>query len=172
MQISNYVEALQRQLLSAAAAGGPATEEVAARLATALDAAARLAILDALSDATGEITRDLAPGSVDVRLRGRDVEFAVSSPSLVQGAALAETAPTAPTAPTALPTEAADDGDDGSTSRTTLRVPDALKARAEAAAAGEGISLNTWLVRAITAALEPKREQREQRSSSYSGWVR
>jgi hypothetical protein len=157
MQISPYVEALQRRLLSAAAAGGPETEEVAARLATALDAAARLAILDALSDATGEITRDLAPGSVDVRLRGRDVEFAVSSPSLVQGAAVAETAPTAPTAPT---------------SRTTLRVPDALKARAEAAAAGEGISLNTWLVRAMTAALEPKREQREQRSSSYSGWVR
>jgi hypothetical protein len=169
MQISPYVEALQRQLLSAAAAGGPETEEVAARLATALDAAARLAILDALSDATGEITRDLAPGSVDVRLRGRDAEFVVSSPSFAQGAAVAETAPTAPTA---LPAEAADDGDDGSTSRTTLRVPDALKARAEAAAAGEGISLNTWLVRAITAALEPKREQREQRSSSYSGWVR
>ena len=58
------------------------------------------------------------------------------------------------------------------TSRTTLRLPDALKSRAEAAAANEGVSLNTWLVRAITTALEPKREEREQRSSSYAGWVR
>ncbi|GAA1954981.1 toxin-antitoxin system HicB family antitoxin [Microbacterium deminutum] len=168
MQISPHVEALQRQLLSAAAAGGPQAEELAGRLAVALDAAARLAILDALSDAAGEITRELAPGSVDVRLRGRDVEFAVSSPARLESHSAAETSPT--TQP--VPTDAADDGDDASTSRTTLRVPDALKARAEAAAANEGVSLNTWLVRAISAALEPRRDPREPNSSRYSGWVR
>lgn len=167
MQISSYVEALQRQLLSAAAAGGPDTEDVAGRLAVALDAAARLAILDALSDAAGEITRDLAPGSVDVRLRGRDVEFAVTSPAVTETPVAVDTAPTTP-----APATVDDDGDDASTSRTTLRLPDALKARAEAAAAGEGVSLNAWLVRAITAALEPKRDERDQNSSRYTGWVR
>ncbi len=168
MQISPYVEALQRRLLSAAGAGGPETEEIAARLATALDAAARLAILDALSDAAGEITRDLAPGSVDVRLRGRDVEFAVTRPAALEAPAVAQSAPTAPT-PTV---DSADEGDDPTTSRTTLRLPDALKARAEAAAANEGVSLNTWLVRAISTALEPKTAVREEQSSRYSGWVR
>jgi hypothetical protein len=171
MQISTHVEALQRQLLSAAAAGGPETEEIARRLAAALDAAARLAILDALSDAAGEITRDLAPGSGDVRLRGRDVEFAVTSPVASAAPGEVPTTPTGPTtrAPTA---DSGDDGDDAATSRTTLRLPDALKTRAEATAANEGVSLNTWLVRAVTASLEPKRDEREQRSSRYAGWVR
>ncbi len=170
MQLSPHVEALQRQLLSAAAAGGPETEEIAARLATALDAAARLAILDALSDAAGEITRDLAPGSVDVRLRGRDVEFVVTSPVSSGASPGAESAPTAP-APPSQPAEPGDD-EDASTSRTTLRLPDTLKSRAESAAANEGVSLNTWLVRSITAALEPKREPSDQNSSRYAGWVR
>ena len=35
-------------------------------------------LLEALSDAAGEITRELAPGSVEVRLRGRDPEFVVT----------------------------------------------------------------------------------------------
>jgi len=168
MQISPHVEALQRRLLSAAAAGGPETEEIAGRLAAALDAAARLAILDALSDAAGEITRDLAPGSVDVRLRGRDVEFAVSSPSAIEGAPAGRVASATPST---QPTET-EDGEDAATSRTTLRLPDALKSRAEAAAANEGVSLNTWLVRAVSAAVEPKPEEPQQRSSQYTGWVR
>ena len=171
MQISPHVEAMQRQLLSAAAAGGPETEEIAGRLATALDAAARLAILDALSDAAGEITRDLAPGSVDVRLRGRDVEFAVTSPAAVESRAVSPGATTGPSTQQA-PADTGDDAEDATTSRTTLRLPDALKARAEAAAANEGLSLNTWLVRAVTAALEPKREEGRQGPSHYSGWVR
>ena len=57
------------------------SSESVERLAVALEAAARLAILDALSEAVGEITSQLAPGSVDLRLRGRDVEFAVSKPA-------------------------------------------------------------------------------------------
>ena len=76
MQIAHHVEELQRQLLTAAAAGDAQTQETAERLAAALDPAARLAILEALAEAAGEITRELAPGSVDVRLRGREVEFA------------------------------------------------------------------------------------------------
>src|SRR6476620_3156698 len=81
MQISSHVEALQRQLMATAAAGTAETEEIAGRLVVALDASARVAILEALSEAAAEITRDLAPGAVDVRLRGRDVEFVVSRPS-------------------------------------------------------------------------------------------
>jgi len=165
MQITNYVEELQRQLLSAAAAGGPEAQEIADRLAAALDAAARLAILEALSDAAGEITRELAPGSVDLRLRGRDVDFVVATPNLEPVVSSAST-------PREEPPAATDDADEGPTSRTTLRLPDSLKSRAEAAAAAEGISLNTWFVRAVGAALEPRRSTPQSHGSSYTGWVR
>ncbi|RKQ93250.1 HicB-like protein involved in pilus formation [Solirubrobacter pauli] len=161
MQITNYVEELQRQLLNAAAAGGSEAQEIAERLAAALDAAARLVMLEALSEAAGEITRELAPGSVDVRLRGRDVEFVVATPA---------TDPVVSSA--SAPREEPDDADDGPTSRTTLRLPDSLKARAEAAAAAEGVSLNTWFVRAVGAALEPRRAPQQSHGSSYTGWVR
>lgn len=162
MQITPHVEQLQRQLLSAAAAGGPETEELAGRLATALDAAGRLAILEALAEAVGDITAELSPGSVDLRLRGRDVDFVVTRP-----AALTASAPASATA------EPVDTTDDAGTSRTTLRLPDTLKSRAEAAAAVEGLSLNTWLVRAVTTALEPaRRSVPNVTGSNYTGWVR
>lgn len=167
MQITPHVEQLQRQLLSAAAAGGPDTEELAGRLAAALDAAGRLAILEALAEAVGDITAELSPGSVDLRLRGRDVDFVVTLPS-------APGAPTPAAAPTTEPAGGPPDPtDDAGTSRTTLRLPDTLKARAEQAAGVEGLSLNTWLVRAVTAALEPSRRSGPNvTGSTYTGWVR
>jgi hypothetical protein len=166
MKITPHVEQLQRQLLSAAAAGGPETEELAGRLATALAAAGRLAILEALAEAVGDITAELSPGSVDLRLRGRDVDFVVTRPS-------APSTP-APATATAEPAgEPADTPDDAGTSRTTLRLPDTLKTRAEQAAAVEAVSLNTWLVRAVTAALEPSRRSVPNvTGSTYTGWVR
>ena len=169
MQITSHVEELQRQLAAAAAAGGSETGEVAARLAAALEPAARLAILEALSEAAGEITRELAPGSVDVRLRGREVDFVVSRP----GAAGAQPAsnPSGPVALAGVPAAASADDDDA-TARTTLRLPDSLKVRAEAAAAADGVSLNAWLVRAVTTSLDPAPGAAVGASSSYTGWVR
>ena len=129
----------------------------------ALEAAGRLAILDALSEAVGEITRELTPGSVDLRLRGRDVEFAVSKP----------TVEAAEEQPTPRPQPVAGEDEDATASRTTVRLPDALKARAAQAAAAEGVSFNTWLVRTVSAAVEPSRPAvRESHGSSYSGWLR
>ena len=40
--------------------------------------------------------------------------------------------------------------------RISLRLPESLKASVERAAAGEGVSTNTWLVRAIARGLEPR----------------
>src|SRR5689334_7359182 len=80
MELGPHVSDLRRQLVDAAENGTEDTRAVAERLAAGLDAAAWLMLLDVLSAATGEITRDLAPGSVDLRLRGRDVEFIVTQP--------------------------------------------------------------------------------------------
>jgi hypothetical protein len=162
MELGHYVSDLQRQLVDAAANGAEDTRAVAERLAAGLDAATRLVLLDALSAAVGEITRDLAPGSVDLRLRGREIEFVVTQPS---------------TEPDADERPASTVGlDDPSTSRTTLRLPDALKARVDEAAWDDGLSVNTWLVRAIAAALQPKQRRSTQRTlrtgDNFAGWAR
>ena len=160
MELAPYVADLQRQLADAAENGTDETRAVAARLAAGLDAATRVVLLDVLSAAAGEITRDLAPGSVDLRLRGLEVEFVVVPPE-VEGEAGAV---------------ASVDLDDASTSRTTLRLPDALKARVDDAAAADGLSVNSWLVRAIAAGLEPKQRRSAQRTlrtgDSFAGWAR
>ncbi|MEO7121992.1 MAG: histidine kinase [Lacisediminihabitans sp.] len=162
MELGQYVSDLQRQLVSAADSGTEDTRAAAERLAVGLDAATRLVLLDVLSAAVGEITRELAPGSVDLRLRGREVEFVVSQ----------QVPPTE--TDEALP--ASVDLDDASTSRTTLRLPDALKARVDEAATADGLSVNTWLVRAIAAALQPKQRRSAQRTlrtgDNFAGWAR
>src|SRR3954453_7119917 len=162
MDLGQYVNDLQRQLVDGAENGTEETGAVAERLVGGLDAAARLVLLDVLSAAAGEITRDLAPGSVDVRLRGREVEFVVA-----QASAEPET-DDVPSAPVDL--------DDVSTSRTTLRLPDALKVRVDEAAAADGLSVNTWLVRAVAAALQPRQRRSAQRTlrtgDSFAGWAR
>jgi predicted transcriptional regulator len=164
MELGQYVTDLRQQLVDAVEAGSEETRAVAERLAGSLDSTTRLVLLDALSSAAGEITRELAPGSVDVRLRGRDVEFVVALPP---SDSEADEQPAA-----------AVDFDDASTSRTTLRLPDALKVRVDEAATADGMSVNAWLVRAIAAALEPKNRRASQRAvrtsmgESFAGWVR
>jgi len=162
MELGQYVTDLQRQLVEAASTGSEDTRLVAERLAAALDAATRLVLLDALSAAVGEITQDLAPGSVDLRLRGREVEFVVAHPG-------GDSEPEDHVVASA-------DLDDASTSRTTLRLPDALKVRVDEAAAADGLSVNTWLVRAIAAALQPKQRRTAQRTlrtgDNFAGWAR
>ncbi|MBD8078458.1 histidine kinase [Cellulosimicrobium arenosum] len=183
MEITRYVDELHRQLATAAAAGGDEARDLAGRLTAPLDAAARLVLLDALSDAAGEISAELAPGSVDVRLRGGSPEFVVTAPAVPadQGDLPAPRAGSVPSPETA-PSQVADadaDAVSAATTRTTLRLPDHLKSQVEVAAARDGVSVNTWLVRSVSAALEqatgrPAAQDRPaQRSGNrITGWVR
>ncbi len=177
MDLQPYIDEIHRQLDAAADAGGEDARALAERLAAPLDAAIRLSLLEALSAAAQEITCDMAPGSVELRLRGRDPEFAV-------------TAPVEPTVhdPAADLGTAGDDwsatgvaapaGDDGAMARVNLRMPDHLKARVDQAAAAEGLSVNAWLVRAAAAALDradPSRRQERrgpQGAQRVTGWAR
>ena len=152
----------------AAAAGGDEARALAERLVTPLDSATRLVLLEALSDAASEITSELAPGSVEARLRGREPEFVVTSPPAEEsfedvGAAIIQTA-----------TAYSGEVDESGASRTTLRLPDHVKARVDEAAGREGLSVNAWLVRAVVAALEPGARDRRRSPSmgqQYTGWV-
>jgi hypothetical protein len=176
MNLTNYVNELQQQLEVAAEAGGEEARALADRLMAPLEAATRLILLEALAAAASEITRDLAPGSVDVRLRGRDPEFVVTPPPA--SPAFEEVAENRPDAgPASSQTSPASSGevDEGGMSRTTLRLPEYLKLRVEKAAVREGLSANTWLIRAIASALEPKDPRPAPRAmpgERYTGWVR
>ena len=79
MDVTPYVDRLRRELAVAAEAGGDEARALAERLSAPLESAIRLTLLEALSAAAGEITSELAPGSVEVRLRGGDPEFVVVS---------------------------------------------------------------------------------------------
>jgi hypothetical protein len=161
MELQPYVDAVRHELSVAAAAGGSDAEALAERLTAPLESAIRLALLEALSEAAEQITRDLAPGSVEVRLRGRDPELTVS-PGI-------EGDEPEPSSPGPVASE-----DDGGTWRVTLRLPDHLRARVDAAARGDGLSVNAWLVRAVSAALGGGNTRRPRGDSGkhFSGWVR
>ena len=153
MDLTQYVDELCHQLLAAAAAGGEDTRQLADRLVAPLQSATRLVLLEALSAAAGEITSELAPGSVDVRLRGREPEFVVTAPAVDLRSEVSAASPEP--APRGSGGPVGDDGGDGGNSRVTLRLPEPLKLRIEEAAGREGLSVNSWLVRTLAGVLEP-----------------
>ncbi len=160
MDLTPYVTQVREQLLTAAEAGGEESRALADRLATSLESAIRLALLEVLSAAAAEITAELAPASVDVRLRGRDPELVVTAPAAAPVAA--------PEEPLVV--------DEGPLARINLRLPQDLKDRVEEAARGTGVSVNTWLVRAAASAVShgPARTSGPSTAggTSFSGWVR
>ncbi len=167
MDLTPYVENLQRQLTVAAAAGGDDARAIAERLTAPLESAVRLMLLDALSAAADEITRELAPGSVDLRLRSGEPDFLVTAPPADEPGATRETPP---------PVQAPPEADEGTTARINLRLPEQLKADVELAAGRERLSVNAWLVRVVAAAVAPEDPRPRQRGGrvgqAYTGWVR
>lgn len=141
MDITPYVDTLRRDLVAAAEAGSDDLKQAAERLAYALDPSARLALMEAISHAAAEITAELPEGSVDVRLVGRELDFVVEIAP-----------PSAMPAPPPPPTPPVPEEEDGDLARITLRIPEAVKARAEEKAAAAGQSLNTWMVGLVRSA--------------------
>jgi hypothetical protein len=165
MDLSPYVENLRRELAVAAEAGGDDARALAERLTAPLESAVRLTLLDALSAAADEITRELAPGSVELRLRGGEPEFAVAA------------APAEPGPESDAPSPPPPEGDEAATARINLRLPEQLKAGIEQAAAAERLSVNAWAVRRLAAAVAGDDSSRGPRrrgapGQSFTGWVR
>jgi hypothetical protein len=164
---------VRRELAVSAEAGGPESVALAERLTAPLASVFQLALLEALSTAADEITRDLAPGSVEVRLRGGEPSFAVTAPPVESM--------TPPMASSVAPADS-DEGTgetEGATARIAFRVPEQLKVRIEEAAAAQGRSVNAWLTRAASAALRaPGQAPAAEAPPSgnrwkqhYTGWV-
>jgi hypothetical protein len=164
MDLTPYVENLREKLAVAAEAGGDEARALAERLTAPLDSATRLMLLDALSAAADDITLELAPGSVELRLRGGEPDFVVAPAPVDEP----------PERPAAAPPP---EEDDGPVARINLRLPEQLKAGVEQAAARERLSVNAWLVRAAAAAVA--NDDRDRRpparggriGQAYTGWV-
>jgi HicB family len=142
MQIDGYVQALREDLARVAAVGDESTARAAELLAVALESALGRRLLEALGEAALELSGQLDDGRVEVRYAGSDPELV-----LVRDEVEAAVEP----------------ADEAFTARITLRLPESLKARLEGAAAREGVSVNTWLVQALS------RLQGESRPSSSGG---
>jgi HicB-like protein involved in pilus formation len=136
MDMSGHIEALRADIASAAAIADEDGQRIAEQLGRVLEPALRLRLLDILGEAALELNSQLPIGHVEVRLAGREVTLA-----------FAEAAADAPPA------------EDEQAARITLRLPESLKTQAEAAAAAEGVSLNTWLVRATARGLDQGRRR-------------
>ena len=172
MQLEPYLEEIREHVVVAAEAAGDEARALAERLIAPLDAAVQLALQHALADAADEITTELAPAAVELRVRGRELAFVVT-----------------PAPVDAPPDDAADDAesavdaldssrDDGATARINVRMPENLKTRVEQAAAAERMSVNAWLVRAAGAAVDraeapPAFERHSARGANrYRGWAK
>jgi hypothetical protein len=169
MDLSPYIASLREDLATAASAGDENTRRTAAALSAALEPAARLAIMNALSDLAAEVTASLDGQVVDVRLAGRDVQVVVT------GSAEPEPEP----APRhEMPNFGAGDAT-GDISRITLRMINELKSKAEAAAAAQGVSLNSFIQQAVGGAVHGKHKHQQHKGwsgnagsgSRVRGWV-
>jgi hypothetical protein len=135
MNLDAMAERFRADLNRTAGLGGAEVAAAAERLLLAVDPALRMTLLEALSQAAQEIAHALPGTQIGVRVEGREPVFVVEQP-------------------VAAAQPDASDKDDGDTIRITLRLPEALKARAETLAAKRGQSLNTWLVGAVRAAAD------------------
>jgi hypothetical protein len=129
VQLQRFIDSLKADLSAVAELGDDTTAEAASRLVVSLQASFGLRLLDALSEAALELTEKLPSGHIEVRLTGPDPELVYVSEE--------------PEAPVA-------GAEDAHTARITLRLPEALKAGIEVAATREGVSVNTWIVRALS----------------------
>ena len=149
MEMAPFIEALRKDLAAIAHPGDLESSELVRRMGAAIEAWARLRLLEAVSQAAVELNAQLPSGSrVDVRLAGSD-------PALVY---VEESRSPPPQA------------DDGLTARISLRLSDALKREIENAASHEGVSVNSWINRALSRGVEerPRRPGRTLRGYARS----
>ena len=151
MQLESHIHAIQQELAAAGSLGDEAAAEAARRMGDALAATLHLHLLDLLGEAALEISGQMDPGRVEVRLAGREPELVVVSDETPESSTFGF-------------------GEEAS-GRITLRLPESLKAGIEAAAAREGISTNAWLVRTIARTLEqrPSRKSRNRMQGYAQG---
>lgn len=132
MQTSWFTETLRADLEAVGSIGSDKAIKIADRLITVALPLARARMLEAMSMSLGELSATLGIERIDLRVSGDEVTFVP-----------AESAPESPVASSDA---------SGEQARFSLRLPDDLKTRIDERAAADGVSTNTWIVRALEAA--------------------
>ncbi|WP_431969201.1 toxin-antitoxin system HicB family antitoxin [Nocardia sp. bgisy134] len=133
MDLNKYTAQLRENLVAAAALGDEKTQATAAALAAATESSARLVLLAALSELAAEVSAELADRTVRVSVDGTDATVDVRRNAGEEHPTIEDMT--------------------GDISRVTLRLVEQMKAKAEEAAAANGVSLNSWLSNAVSGAL-------------------
>jgi len=151
MQLTPYLEAVARDLDRATALADEQTRELTHRVAAVIEPGLRLAMVQLLSDVAAQLTAELDGPVITIHMEGRDPSWHIVRDEATLVAHDAE-------------------HDDDNSARVTVRLPEAVKKRAEAAAQIAGQSLNTWIVQALRRATTS--DNTSHRSSRrISGWA-
>jgi hypothetical protein len=126
MKMSLMVDGLLSDVTAVGELGDAQVAEAAERIAAVLARSLPSRILDLLSEAAGELARELPQGHVDIHVGGDDVELVYVDDD--------------PVTP---------ESDGELNARITLRLSDQLKARVEESASRQGLSVNGWVLRTL-----------------------
>ena len=126
MKMSSVVDGLLSDVSAVGELGDAQVVDVAERIAAVLARSLPSRILDLLSEAAGELARELPQGRVELHVGGDDVELVYVDDD-----------PATPETDAEL------------TARITLRLSDQLKARVEESASRQGLSVNGWVLRTL-----------------------
>jgi HicB family len=140
VKLQRHLDAVKDDLEQLAALADEQVAEAARRITSALESSVRVRLLDVLSEAATELSGTIEGGRVEVRIAGGDPELVFLEDE--QAVALA-----------------AEPGED-SGARITLRLPESLKAQVEAAAARDGVSVNSWIVSALARSISTEGTRR------------
>ena len=148
MQMAPFVESVQHDLAAVAAVSDPQTGETVQRISAALESSFRLRLLEAVTAVAHELTSQLAGGHVEVRLAGQDPSLVFVEDTPAPGPSVG--------------------GEDAFTARITLRLPETLKASVEFAASRDGISVNAWIVQALSRSIDPRPHRGPKRLTGFA----
>ena len=134
MNLTIVLEGVQEDLQGLAELGDERSAQIARRLSESVGSSLRLKLFDLLSQVAVELSSKLPSGHVEVRLAGQEPELVYVDTAGEGVSAVGEEL----------------------SARISLRLSDSLKAAVEKAADREGVSTNTWIVRAIARAAEAR----------------
>jgi hypothetical protein len=132
MQISSMANALAADIANLGGLGDDALAAAAEKLAAAMAAPITARLIEFVTEMAADLDASLGQGRVEVRLVGGDAELV-----LIDDAA------------ESAPPDDDGDADADASARITLRLSPSLKAKVDAAAAAEGTSVNTYIIRLL-----------------------
>jgi hypothetical protein len=150
MKMSLWVDGLRSDVEAVGELGDDAVAEAAERIATVLARSAPARILDLLSDAAAELSAELPEGRVEIRVAGDDVDLAYVEDERVP--------------------DVVGEADGDLAARITLRLSEGLKARVEEGAAGEGVSVNAFIVRMLERGTSTQRSRSRRGGNRLRGY--